>query len=128
MTKQEAKEHTKVEAWMRHELRKGHAVAVELKHSRGKDSLAFAELKPRQKAKLSAFGNPFVWKIDDAGYREKPFDIIGTPYGFAYVAVRFPSCIPIITILDWMLEEESSQRRSLTERRAREIAHAIIEI
>lgn len=128
MIKREAKEHSTVEAWMRHFLQDRHGCAIELKHLRGRPALPFSDLDPEQKEKLLAYSQMFVWKLDDAGYRKKPFDFIGASGGAAFVAVRYPKIITIIFILDWVEEEERSVRRSLTEERAKAIAYDVIHI
>jgi len=126
MIKHEAKDHTLVEAWMRNFLKERHGCAVELKHLRGRNALPFSDLDPEQKEKLISYSQCFVWKLDDAGYRKKPFDIVGASGGAAFVAVRFPKVITIILIQDWIEEEERSSRKSITEERARKIAFDVI--
>lgn len=128
MKKHEAKDHTKLEAWARHFLKSRGGCAIELKHTRGRKSLPFSDLEDHQKEALQAFAKGFVWKIDDTGYRQKPFDIIGSSGGAAFVAVRYPKVIAIIFIHDWCEEEEKSYRKSLTEERARKIAYYCIRI
>lgn len=122
MKKKEASQHSKLEAWIRYFIKtEKRNVKVELKHARERISFPFSEVKKHQIDDLIAFENfePFVWKFDDTGYREKPVDFIGTTGGSAFIAVRFSKIITIISINVWINEKG----KSITAKRAQEIAY-----
>lgn len=129
MIKREAKAHMAVEAWVRYYLEnfkdsEGRAsCAVELKHTRGSDRFYFRELKEHQLAALLGFIRGLIWKFDDAGYRKKPFDIIGTIGGAAFLAIQFPNVIAIIE-RSRMQEDQIS----ITENEAIDIAFETIRL
>lgn len=128
MKKSEATQHTAVAAWMRNFLKKSHALAVEVKHSRGKNSIAFNALETHQRDALMAVtGTGITFKIPDGAYQKLPFDLFGIAKARAFVAVRFPDFIAIIEIQKWCIEEMKSSRKSLTSDRARELAYDVIE-
>lgn len=128
MKKQEATQHKAVSAWMREFLKTNHAVAVELKHSRGASSIPFSALEEHQKDALQAvFTASVIHKLDDGVYRQLPFDLFGIAHSMAFVAVRYPAYIAIISINEWCEEERTSPRKSLTQERARKIAYDVIE-
>jgi len=127
MKKQEATQHAAVSAWMRDFLKTHHGCAIEVKHTRGKDSIPFSALEEHQRVALAAvFGNIVVHKLDDGGLRKLPFDLFGLAHVPAFVAVRYPDFIAIVAIHVWMQEEETSKRKSLTRERALELAYDVI--
>ena len=132
MKKREASEHSRVEAWMRHHLKQNPHIAlkVELKHTRDTLSLPYAALEPHQLDYLLSFANsePFVYKFDDTGYRQKPCDLIGVTGGLSLVAIRYPSSLPLLSVFVWQEEQRTSKRKSLTEERARVLAYDVIEV
>jgi len=128
MKKSEASQHTAVAAWMRNFLKKHHSVAVEVKHTRGKNSLPFSALEVHQRdALMAVHGTGLVFKIPDGGYQKLPFDLFGMARSLSFVAVRYPKFIAIIDIQRWVLEEMKSERKSLTDARAIEIATDVID-
>lgn len=95
---------------------------IELKDSRGKDYIAFSEVKQQQidsaLASNSDIGNLIRIEVGTTGapdfayYRNSP----------AYIVIRFPTQFSIISIGTFMLEKERSRRKSLTSSRAQEIS------
>jgi hypothetical protein len=129
MRKSEATQHGAIEAWMRYFLMTHSNCVIELKHSKGKNSIAWSDLKEHQKDGLrGARDGTFVWKFDDTGYRRSPFDLIGIADAYSFIAVRYPSLIAIISLASWDNEKKSGIRKSLTSERARIIAFDCIEI
>lgn len=99
MKKKEATQSSKIMAWIRWYIKTyKRNCAVELKHTRGKNTMPMREIYDHQRTNLDDFKDSFVWKIDDAGYREKPFDYVGTYQGDAFVAIRYTKVIYIIPI------------------------------
>lgn len=113
---------------MRSFLKKSHALAVEVKHSRGKHSIPFSCLETHQRdALMAVVGTGITFKIPDGSYQKLPFDLFGMAKARSFVAVRFPKFIAIIEIQKWVLEEMKSARKSLTDQRAVEIAYEVID-
>ena len=115
----------KFSLWAKHNL--DESCAFELKIEKG-NALPFSALAVHQKENLLAVkhGSPlsFVWKIMDAGY-QNPFDGFVLCDASAWIAVMFYSrgCkkFYLIDIDAWCKEEETSDRKSLTEERAEAI-------
>lgn len=129
MKKREASQDSLIEAWMKYFLKTHRGCVIEAKHSRGKDSVAYDVMEDHQPVFLrAAQEGPFVWKIDDVGYRQKPFDFIGVSDAYSFIAVRFNDFIAIIALDVWEKEKEKKERKSLTSTRARDIAFDIIEV
>ena len=129
MKKKEASQDSLIEAWMRYFLKTHKSCVIEAKHSRGKDSIAYNSLEEHQPLFLrSAQDDVFVWKIDDVGYRQKPFDFIGVSGAYSFIAVRFPKFIAIISLDIWEFEQRKKERKSITSTRARDISFDVIEI
>lgn len=93
-------------------------------------SLPFDAVKPHQinALKLAKLGT-LAYKIPDVGYDQKPFDMIVLNKVEAYVLVMFyaRACkhFYIIDVEDYIFESTYSERRSLTEDRAKEIGKRI---
>ncbi len=129
MVKKEASQHVLVEAWMRNFLLTHRGCVIELKHAKGGTSIPYSVMEEHQEPSLrGAQDGVFVWKIDDVGYRKKPFDLIGVSDAYAFIAVRFARFIAIISIDVWQQEREKKERKSLTKDRARIISFDIIEV
>lgn len=102
-----------------------HTFAFEVKQTQDK-SIPFSSLAPHQKrALMIAKHGFFKWKIPDAGY-QNPFDGFCLYKTEAYVVVFFGSNFYIIDIDIWIHEQAISKRRSLTSKRAIEIAQKVI--
>lgn len=129
MKKHEASQHTKIEAWMRHFLKNHTACKVELKHTRGNNLFYFSDIKPHQYDDLEAFdsGVPFVHKFDDVGYRKKPCDFIGVAGGYAFVAIRYPKSICILSY-NVLVGAKRGKVKSLCEKDAKDISYQIINV
>jgi hypothetical protein len=98
--------------------------AFELKITKG-TSLPFAALAPHQKENLlAARHRKLIWKIPDLG-ATNPFDSFCLCESAAYVVVQFyfrgQKEFFLIDIDKWVDEEKTSERKSLTEDRARAI-------
>lgn len=109
--------------WARYNLKR--STAWELKLCKGK-ALPFSALQEHQKnALLSASRACIHYKIPDVGMAPKPMDGFTLCNAEAYVVIQFDKYrnkeFFMIPIHRWILEEEASKRRSITEERAREI-------
>lgn len=100
--------------------------AFELKQTKT-NSLPFESVVAHQVAALrNAKNGVLVYKIPDVGY-QNPFDcfcLTGVP---AYVVVKYPDFFCLIDINDWIQEVKLSDRKSLTSKRAREIAYLTVD-
>jgi len=124
------KQHKKKEAdfgvQFRHWLVKNpqfNSCAFELKHTRGKDSFPFSELKVEQIAYANKIqSNDGVLIRNDGRNGEPDYTFLkNTP---TYIVIKYPKEFFIIPIQDFIKEKDSSKRKSLTEDRAREIGQA----
>ena len=109
--------------WLKYTWKK--TAAFELKLCR-KGALAFSALAPHQRtALLNAYRGVITYKIPDTGVLQKPFDCFTMSNVMAFVVVMFykRGCkdFYIIDIEAWIAEENGSDRKSLTEKRAGEI-------
>lgn len=94
------------------------ASAFELKHTRGKDSFPFNELKDEQIAyALQAKTGVLVRVIGSNGEPDYIY-LKDTP---AYVVIKYPDFFCFIDIDTFLKEKETSLRKSLTSSRARDI-------
>lgn len=87
--------------------------------------IAFDAVKSHQRdALFHAKRGGLAYKIPDDAYAQKPFDcvsLVGVP---AYVVIMFNAKSPHFYLIDidvFLDEEQKSERKSLTERRAAEI-------
>ena len=97
------------------------SAAFELKQTTT-DSLPFSSVKDHQLwALLAVKNNQLLFKIPDAGY-QNPFDFFYFNQAKAYVVIKYPDFFCVIDIDDWIKENASSVRRSLTSERAKAIA------
>lgn len=119
----EADFQTKFNLWLKY--RHYRTSAFELKITKD-PSIAFNRVEKHQRDALyfAKHGN-FVYKIPDDTIAQKPFDclmLVGIP---AFVAIMFWSPkvrhFYLIDIDAWIEEEDRSERKSLTEGRAKEI-------
>ena len=98
----------------------------ELKDSRGEDSIPFSEVSDEQlkialRAKtpegvLVRVIRGTIGTADYIGFRNSP----------SWIVIRFPDCFCIIDAKRFSDEKETSPRKSLTSRRAQEIAEKVI--
>jgi len=104
-----------------------HSFAFEAKICKEK-SLPFDVVKDHQEIALFRVKHGyFNYKIPDAGYDQKPFDGFQMVMQPAYVVIfwyqiRGDKRLTIIDIDMWMEEKRTSERRSITFERAKEIA------
>lgn len=94
----------------------------EVKHTHGKDSLAFSEVKASQVAKMIQIRHhKFLWKNPDTGEETPPdfFLLVKEP---TFVVIKYPKGVAIIPIDVWCLESQRSKRRSLTWERAKDLS------
>lgn len=125
MQKKEQQAQTYFNHWIKEIYFKNHSggFAFELKHTRDKNYINFNEIKDHQiEALLAVNGDGLVYKIDDSGYGQKPFDCIAFKKCPAYVVIFYPLSAEIIPIEGFILERERSKRKSLTYDRAKAIS------
>ncbi len=95
---------------------------IECKDSRGKDSIAFSEIKEEQfnnaLASKSAKGNLIRISTGTVGSPDYCW-FINSP---AYVAIKYPKCFVLIDAETLLMERDRSKRKSLTVDRAVDIA------
>ncbi len=86
------------------------------------DTLPFNSVKEHQlRALLQVKHGTFVFKIPDLGY-QNPFDSFCLNNLSAYVVIQYPDFSCMIDVDDWFYESSISNRKSLTSKRAKEIA------
>ena len=108
----------------RTEKEKPPTCALELKHTRGKDSLAFSEVSDDQIAFANSISSVKGAWIRVIGMRGEP-DYIWLKNEPAYIVIKYPKGICYITIGNFLYEKERSKRKSLTWERACEIGKVI---
>ena len=103
--------------------------AFELKQTTGK-SLPFSAVEDHQLEALAAAWGPegLIHKISDESRGYKPCDIIYLRLAAAYVVIKYPGFFCVITASAFGNEKRTSQRKSLTAERAREIAEIVVEL
>ena len=121
--KREAKFNSAFRDWLKeHPMPSG---AFEIKQTTT-DSLSFDSLKEHQLwALLTVKNNQLIFKIPDVGY-QNPFDFFYFNKAEAYIVIKYPEFFCLIDIDDWIKENASSVRRSLTSSRAKEIASVVV--
>lgn len=113
----EADKTTKFLKWMKYNLPE--TCVVECKISKS-ESIPFDAVKPHQESSLWQVKHSiFNYKIPDAGYDIKPFDLFQMKMENSYVCIfwyakRGDNRISIIPIKSWCEEREKSDRKSLT--------------
>lgn len=101
--------------------------AFELKRATG-SSLPFSAVAPHQiEALQHASNGVLVYKIPDVGY-QNPFDCFSLAGVPAYVVIKYDHSFELIAIDTFVLESKRSKRRSLTSKRASEIATISVKI
>lgn len=113
----------------RHWLKKNPMVsgAFELKQTTSKN-LSFDLVKEHQINALMASSSNvgFLYKLPDDSISTKPYDCFYLRNAKAYIVIKYPSCFVIIDVYDFMREKEISDSSSLSEIRAKEIAHIVV--
>lgn len=121
MIKREAQFQTVFNTWLKKEFKK--TAVFELKHTRGCVYLPFSSVKDHQLRALSIAKHGILsYKISDSAIGYKPFDCFCVAGVLAYVVIKYPDCFVGIDIDEFILEKDTSIRRSLTLERARDIA------
>lgn len=98
--------------------------SLEEKHTRGKDSLPFSEVKPEQIAfALRISSEKGAW-IRTLGLNGEP-DHVWLRNEPAFIVIKYPKGMVWVTINNFLYEKEKSKRKSLTWDRAKEIASIV---
>lgn len=130
MIKFEAKFTTYFEHWLKSIYLPKHrffAGAFEIKHTHNKPYINFNEVQDHQIRSLLAVNNEgLIYKISDSGLGFKPFDCFTLKNQPAFLVIKYKTFFVLIDINTFILEKKSSQRKSLTEIRAKAIAHLIV--
>ena len=111
----------------------GRSAAFELKICK-ENSIPFSNVQEHQVAGLlSAKEAKLVYKIPDGTLGQKPFDSMCLSGIEAYVVIiwhydRKYTRAYLIDIHDWVQEDETSERRSITEERASQLAKHVFEL
>lgn len=126
MNKREQAFNTVFNRWARHYLQA--PAMCELKHTHGEDSLPFKAVKEHQRDWLLAGigAEPKPYSISDASPGHKPCDTVIFGMMYSYVVIKYPTCFVVIDIEKFLDEEKKSDRKSLTEKRAKQIAQHIV--
>lgn len=96
--------------------------SLEVKHTRGKDYLAFSEVKDEQIAYASRVNSHKGAWIRVQGVSGEP-DYIWMKNEIAYIVIKYPKGTVFITVDNFIYEKEKSKRKSLTWERACEIGN-----
>lgn len=103
----------------------------ELKDSLGKKSIPFNCFEEQQiPSLLAAEIDGFRWKWSDADYRLKPFDYSSTAPAPGWVVLKFyfPKTVYVIPVKEFVALEKKSERKSITQEEAEELAEYIIDL
>lgn len=99
--------------------------SLEEKHTRGKDSFSFSEVKPEQVSfALRISSEKGAW-IRTLGMNGEP-DHIWLKNEPAFIIIKYPKGTVFITINNFIFEKEKNKRKSLTWDRAVAIAFKVI--
>jgi hypothetical protein len=124
--KREAKFTTTFRHWLK--ANPMESAAFELKQAQG-DSIAFSAVQPHQlDALMAAKDRALIFKIPDDSAGVKPFDVVYLSRALAYVVIRYPSFFVLIDVDEFVVEKETSTRKSLLSSRAKAIAKCIVEL
>jgi hypothetical protein len=104
--------------WNKHPIRGN----IELKHSRGKDSIPFKAIEAEQVAVALAAGSKNGVLLRVASGTVGAGDYIGLVRDPAWVVIKYPKGAYMISIDSFLNERDTSNRKSLTDIRAKEIA------
>lgn len=127
MIKREAHFGTLFRHWLHSQKWLGSA-AFELKQTT-ESSIPFSDLQEHQlDALLAASGVGILYKAPDDSRGIKPFDFFFLQSAQAYVVIRYPDFFCLISVMKFMNERDGSNRKSLTEFRARQISTVVVEL
>jgi len=104
--------------------------AIEIKQTTT-NSLLFSAVKEHQRDALLAVKynvQGFLYKIPDDSRGIKPFDMVYFINTQGYVVIKYPTFFCFIDIDTFLVEEQRSKRKSLTDTRAREIAYLSVDL
>ena len=117
---------TKFNKWLKYNWNM--TSAFELKMVKGK-SMPFNAVKEHQIIALRLVGSKLVYKIADDSRGTKPFDCFMLVNSPGYIVIMFykrgQKEFIIIEISNFIKEMKTSKRKSLTEKRAKEICYKI---
>lgn len=112
--------------WLKYNWKQ--TAVFELKLVKGK-SMPFSVVKEHQLAALRIAGSGLVYKIADDSQGTKPFDCFKIIKAPGYVVIMFyrrgQKEFVMIEVSNFIKEKEKSIRKSLTEKRAKDIADII---
>ena len=121
---QESKASLKFKEWIEKNPR--HTCSIEMKDSRGKNSLPFREVKQAQiDYGMKIKSTKGVWIRVQALHEGMP-DYIWMRSEPAYVVIKYPDCITVIDIETFVLERDRCKKASLTQTRAKDISVIVI--
>ena len=103
--------------------------AFELKQTRT-DSINFNAVKEHQLIALQAAkgDHGLLYKIPDDAMGVKPCDMMYLRCSGAFVVIKYPRSFVLIDVDEFIIERDISIRKSLTEKRAKEIASYTVEL
>lgn len=104
----------------------GKGSPYELKDSRGKDYISFAEITPEQIAFALACGTDKGVLVRVERGTVGTADYIGIKNTIAYIIINYPKACEVITINNFIHEKEKNKRKSLTYERAKAISSVSI--
>lgn len=123
------KRETRFGLLFRHWLRKNprFCAAFELKQTQT-DSIPFSAIEDHQITALLAVETMqgILYKAPDDSRSIKPFDFFYLSDADGFVVIRYPKFFCLIDIDDFCEEKQKSKRKSLTSKRAREIAIEVV--
>lgn len=130
MKRREASFQTLFRHWLKNNQELFTSCAFELKQTTT-DSISFSDIAEHQTTFLDAVQQPFtglLYKIPDDSRGIKPFDMIYMKDCDAYIVIRYPKFFCVIDLDDFADEAKRSKRKSLTSKRARDIAMFVVDI
>jgi hypothetical protein len=127
MIKREANFGQTFRSWMRANPSAFLSASFELKQTGGK-SLPFSAVQEHQLDALCASASGLLYKIPDDSRGVKPFDMVYLNNAPGYVVIKYPDSFHIIPVHRFIAEKALSSRKSLTEDRARQIAHTSVDL
>lgn len=105
-----------------------YSAAFELKQTQT-DSLPFSDVQEHQLLALKAAeGEGILYKAPDDSRGVKPFDFFYLRFATSYIVIRYPHCFVLILVRVFIHESVLSARKSLTVKRARDLATVVVEL
>ncbi len=128
MIKRESKFQTLFRHWLRANKSKFPSCAFELKQTTT-DSLPFTAVAEHQEVAMEAAETEgILYKAPDDSRGSKPFDFFWLREADAWVVIRYPNFFCIISRAVFFEEKKISDRKSLISKRAKWIAHIVVEL